>query len=145
MDNRLAPYAALLLRLGLGTLFLAHGLTKLLVFTPAGTASFFGKLGLPPTLAYLVMLGELAGGLALVLGVWTRWVALALTPILIGAIVTVHGANGWMFANQGGGWEFIAFWIVGLVCQALLGNGAHALVLPVGRSTVGRSVAHPAE
>ena len=145
MDNRTAPYAALVLRLGLGALFLAHGLTKLLVFTPAGTAAFFGKLGLPPTLAYLVMLGELAGGLAMVPGVWTRWVAVALTPILIGAIVTVHGANGWMFASPGGGWEFIAFWIVGLVCQALLGDGAFALALPFGHAATGRSAVRPAE
>jgi putative oxidoreductase len=145
MDNRFVPYAALLLRLGLGALFLAHGLTKLLVFTPAGTAAFFGSLGLPPALGYLVMLGEICGGLALVLGLWTRWVALALTPILIGAIVTVHGANGWMFANQGGGWEFIALWIVGLVCQALLGDGAFALALPFGRPVAGRSAVHAAE
>ena len=44
-DTRLAPYAATLLRISLGTLALAHGLLKLLVFTPAGTVGFFASLG----------------------------------------------------------------------------------------------------
>ncbi|ACL59988.1 DoxX family protein [Methylobacterium nodulans] len=126
-DARTAPYAALLLRLTLGGLFLAHAGLKLLVFTPAGTAAFFGKLGLPPALAYAVIAAEALGGLALILGLYARWVALALVPILIGAIVTVHGANGFFAQNPGGGWEFAGFWAVALLVQALLGNGAHAL------------------
>ena len=127
IDNRTAPYAALLLRVSLGVLFLAHGLLKLVVFTPAGTAAFFGTLGLPPALAYLVMLAEIGGGLMLILGIYTRWVALAFVPILIGAIVTVHGDKGLLFSNPGGGWEFPAFWAIVLVVQALLGDGAHIL------------------
>lgn len=126
-DARTAPYAALLLRVGLGALFLVHAGVKLLVFTPAGTAGFFGSLGLPPALAYLVIAAETLGGLALVLGVWTRAVALALVPILIGAIVTVHGANGFGFSNPKGGWEYPAFWALALVVLALIGDGAFAL------------------
>ncbi|MFE1598526.1 DoxX family protein [Methylobacterium sp. ID0610] len=126
-DARTAPYAALLLRISLGGLFLAHAGLKLFVFTPAGTAAFFGKLGLPPALAYAVMAAEALGGLALILGVYARWVALALVPILVGAIVAVHGANGFFAQNPGGGWEFVGFWTVALLVQALLGSGAHAL------------------
>jgi putative oxidoreductase len=134
IDTRTAPYAALALRVGLGVLFLAHAALKILVFTPAGTAQFFGALGLPPALAYLIMLGEAGGGVALLLGVYTRVVSLALTPILIGAIVTVHATNGWLFSNAGGGWEFPAFWALALVVQALLGDGAFALKAPsIGR------------
>ncbi|HZB62882.1 MAG TPA: LysR family transcriptional regulator, partial [Microvirga sp.] len=48
-------------------------------------------------------------------------------PILVGAIVTVHGSAGFFFSNPKGGWEFLAFWILALLTQALLGNGAHAL------------------
>jgi putative oxidoreductase len=129
-DNRTVPYAALVLRLSLGVLFLAHAALKVFVFTPAGTAQYFASLGLPPALAYLTMLGEAAGGVALVLGVQTRLISLALTPILIGAIVTAHAANGWLFSNAGGGWEFPAFWAATLVVQALLGDGAFALKLP---------------
>ncbi|WP_018259777.1 DoxX family protein [Methylobacterium sp. WSM2598] len=125
--TRTSPYAALLLRVSLGGLFLAHAGVKLLVFTPAGTAAFFGKLGLPAALAYAGIAAEVLGGLALILGLYARWVALALLPILLGAIVTVHAANGFLAQNPGGGWEFVAFWAVALVVQALLGNGRYAV------------------
>lgn len=138
IDTRTAPYAALILRVTLGALFLAHAGLKFFVFTPAGTAQFFGSLGLPPALAYLVILAETAGGIALIVGFHARWVALALVPILLGAIVTVHGAAGFFFSNPKGGWEFLAFWIVALLAQALLGNGAYAL--GVGSAKVSSSL-----
>ena len=119
-----------LLRVALGALFLAHAGLKLLVFTPAGTAGYFASLGLPPALAYLTMLAEIAGGLALIAGLWTRVAALALVPVLLGSIVMVHGANGFWFSATGGGWEFPAFWAVALVVQSLLGAGALAFHLP---------------
>jgi len=127
IDSRTAPYAALLLRLTLGLLFLAHASLKLLVFTPAGTAKFFGSVGLPSELAYVIIAAEVLGGIALILGLWTRLVAIASTPILLGAIFTVHGAAGFFFNNPNGGWEYPAFWTVALVVQALLGDGAYAL------------------
>ena len=127
IDTCTAPYAALVLRLTLGVLFLAHFGLKLFVFTPAGTAHFFGSLGLPPALAYVVMAWELLGGLALILGVWPRIVALALIPDLLGAIFTVHGPVGFFFNNPNGGWEYPAFWIVGLITLALIGDGPFEL------------------
>ncbi len=127
---RTAPYAAFLLRVSLGILFLAHGAMKLFVFTPAGTVEFFASLGLPPALAYLTMLAELGGGALLLAGVVTRWAALALVPLMLGTINFDHGASGWVFSNPGGGWEFPAFWTVTLIVQALLGDGAFALRVP---------------
>ncbi len=127
IDTKTAPYAALLLRLSLGALFLAHAGLKILVFTPAGTAKFFGSVGLPPELAYVVMTAEVLAAIALILGIWTRVVALLATPILLGAIYTVHGAAGFFFTNPHGGWEYPAFWTIALVVQALLGDGAYAL------------------
>lgn len=127
IDTRTAPYAALLLRLSLGGLFLAHAALKIFVFTPAGTAAFFGKVGLPPALAYVIIAAEVAGAVALVLGLWTRLAAVLLIPILLGAIFTVHGSAGFFFDNANGGWEYPAFWIVALLVQALLGDGAYAL------------------
>jgi len=111
----------------LGILFLAHAGLKFFVFTPEGTAQFFTSLGLPGPLAYLVILVETLGGFALIAGVYSRLVALALVPVLLGAIVTVHGPAGFFFTNPNGGWEFLALWIVGLVSVALLGDGAYAL------------------
>lgn len=127
IDSRTAPYAALVLRVTLGALFLAHAGLKLFVFTPAGTAKFFGSLGFPPELAYLVISVEVLSGIALILGVWTRYAALAGIPILLGAIFTVHGAAGFFFTNPKGGWEFPALWAIALVAQTLLGDGAFAL------------------
>jgi putative oxidoreductase len=129
IDSRTAPYAALLLRVSLGALFLAHAGLKFFVFTPAGTAKFFGSVGLPPELAYLTIAVEVLGGLALILGVWTRVAAIAVLPILLGAIFTVHGSAGFFFTNPHGGWEFPAFWTVALLVQALLGDGAYTLRL----------------
>jgi putative oxidoreductase len=65
------------------------------------------------------------------LGVWTRVVALLATPILLGAIFTVHGPAGFFFTNPHGGWEYPGFWTVALVVQALLGDGAYALGSPI--------------
>jgi putative oxidoreductase len=70
---------------------------------------------------------ELLGGIALILGIWTRWVSFALIPILLGSIYTPHGAARFFFSKEGGGWEFPASWAIALAVQALLGNGALAL------------------
>lgn len=127
IDQRTAPYAALVLRLSLGSMYLAHAFLKILVFTLAGTVGFFESLGLPGFFAYLIILIELVGGTLLILGVVARWVALALIPELIGTIVLVHGANGWLFSNEGGGWEYPLFLIMASLALGLLGDGAFAL------------------
>lgn len=122
-----ADLAALVLRVTMGVFFLAHAWLKIAVFTPAGTAQFFQSIGFPGFLAYVVIGAELIGGIALILGLYTRWVALALVPILLGSIYAPHGAAGFFFSNQGGGWEFPFFWAVALVVQSLIGNGLYAL------------------
>lgn len=122
-----APYAALLLRLALGIMFLAHGLTKLFVFTPAGTVKFFASVGFPGFLAYPVIAFEIIGGIMLILGIVPRWVAgLAAAELLVAS--TVHWGNGWAFAApNGGGWEYPVFLAVAAAALALLGDGAYAL------------------
>lgn len=121
-----ADLAAALLRVTMGAMFIAHAWMKIALFTPAGTVAFFESLGFPGFLAYVVIAAELLGGIALILGLWSRWVSLALLPIMLGAIYPHWGA-GFFFSNEGGGWEFPAFWSVALIVQALLGNGALAL------------------
>jgi putative oxidoreductase len=130
-------YGILLLRVSLGLMFIAHSLVlKWLTFTLAGTAQYFESLGLPAALAYATFWAELAGGVLLVLGVQSRWVALALLPVLLGAL-WVHAGNGWVFSGAGGGWEYPLYLIVLSVAQALLGDGAHALS-PSRRLSFGR-------
>jgi len=127
IDSRTAPYAAALLRVSLGVMFIAHSLVlKYLTFTLPGTAQFFQSLGLPAGLAYATFWAELVGGGLLVAGVGTRWVAIALVPILAGA-TWVHAGNGWVFNAQNGGWEYPAFLITASLVQALLGDGRYAL------------------
>lgn len=128
IDTRTAPYGVFILRLALGILFVAHASLKIFVFTLPGTAQFFGSLGLPPALGYIAPFWELAGAVALILGVWPRLAAILTIPILLGAIVSVHGPAGFFFTSPNGGWEFPALWIVGLITVALVGDGAFALV-----------------
>lgn len=125
IDLRTASYGAFTPRVALGAATLAHGLTKLIVFTPAGTAGFFESIGYPGALGIVVMGAEIVLGLALLLGVHTRVAAGLMVPILLGATAT-HFSNGWQFANEGGGWEFPAFWTAALVAQALIGGQSRA-------------------
>lgn len=127
--NTNVDYAALILRLALGTMFIAHGLLKVLVFTLPGTVGFFEQVGFPGWTAYAVTVAELAGGVLLIGGVAVRTVALALIPVLIGALI-VHFDAGWVFSNPNGGWEYPAFLIAVSIVLALLGPGRFALRLP---------------
>jgi len=129
INQRTAPYAALVLRVTLGVMFIAHSLIlKHFMYTLPGTAQFFQSLGLPGALAYVTFWAELLGGIALVAGFATRWVALALIPILLGA-TWVHIGNGWVFSAANGGWEYPVFLIAASLVQSLLGDGKYALTL----------------
>jgi len=127
IDNRTAPYAALVLRVSLGLMYIAHSLVlKHFTYTLPGTAQFFESIGLPAALAYLTFWAELVGGIALVAGIGTRFAALGLLPVLIGA-TWVHAGNGWVFSAANGGWEYPVFLIAASLVLALLGDGRFAL------------------
>lgn len=126
VQQHTAPYAALVLRLALGVMFLAHALLKVVVFTVPGTVQFFQSLGLPGALAYVTIAVELGAGALLIAGLGTRWVALATIPVLLGA-AWAHLPNGWVFSAQGGGWEYPVFLAIAAFVQFLLGDGAYAL------------------
>ena len=114
--------AALILRITIGIMFLAHGLTKLLVFTPAGTAQFFASLGLPEFLAYLTIVFEIGGGICLVIGILVQIISW-LTFLQMIVISFIHSSNGWSFGNAGGGWEYPAFMSLTALSLALIGSG----------------------
>ena len=122
-----APYGVALLRVSLGILFLAHVALKIFVFTVPGFVGYFASLGLPAIMAYATIALELLGGIALILGIYAPWVAIPLALEMLGTIIMVHGHNGWLFTNPGGGWEYPAFWTISLIAVALLGDGAYAL------------------
>lgn len=126
IDSKFAPYGAFALRAALGVMFIAHAYLKLAVFGVAGFEGFLAQQGLPVILAWPIILGELLGGLAILAGVYSRAVTLALLPVLVGALA-VHLPNGWLFTAPNGGWEYPAFLIAAAVAHLLIGEGAYAL------------------
>ena len=113
-----------LLRIHFGIILLAHGWLKVYVFSIAGTIGYFSSIGLPPIIAYLVIFGELVGGLALILGIQTRLAAALAVPIVFGAAV-MNGGNGWLHSASGGGWEYAASLTVIAVSLAIMGSGQY--------------------
>jgi putative oxidoreductase len=91
-----------LLRVALGVVMLPHGLQKTVGwFGGYGFSATLSGLGIPVALAFLVILAESAGAIALITGFATRIAALGVASVMVGAVVTVHGANGF-FMNWGG-------------------------------------------
>lgn len=120
-----------LLRVVVGTIFVAHGAQKLFQFTPAGLAGFFESVGIPLAAAnaYLVIGVELIGGLAMIAGLGTRVVALLFAGVMTVAFATVHFPHGFFLPE---GYEFVLALFAASVTLALQGPGALALdnVLP---------------
>ena len=111
-----------LLRIHFGVILLAHGWLKVSIFTVDGTVNYFASIGLPAVIAYLVIFGELAGGLAIILGIQTRLASLFTVPIVLGAAI-VNSGNGWLHSANGGGWEYAASLTVIAVAITLMGSG----------------------
>ena len=127
MSNALQNPLSLVGRILLAVLFLPAGFGKLTGF--AGTVGYIASVGLPlPQVgAVLAIVVEILGGIALIIGFQTSLVSLALVPVLLGAAVLAHGPNGFWFNNEGGGWEYPAFWALALLVQSLLGGGKFAV------------------
>lgn len=118
----LAPF---LLRVVVGIIFIMHGYQKL-TGGVEGVTAFLGGLGfpLPALFAVLLIAAELGGGILLVLGVFTHWVAKILAVVALVALVTVHLQNGFFLP---GGYEFILLILVAAVSLVLTGPGRYAL------------------
>ena len=128
--NKLEAYAPTLLRVSLGLIFLAHSAyLKVMVFTIPGTVGFFESLGLPGVAAYATIAAEVVGGVLLILGVAVRPTAAVLTVVALGA-TWAHLGAGWLFTNEGGGFEYPLFLAVTSAVQFLLGPGALRVRVP---------------
>jgi putative oxidoreductase len=105
-----------------GIVFLLHGGQKLFVWGFGGVAAFRGEIGIPaPMLAAVVVtLVEFLGGLALLLGLFTRWVAIPLAVDMVVAILTVHLPNGFFLPK---GFEYPLTLLAANVSLVLLGSG----------------------
>jgi len=114
-------------RIALGIILFAQGyILKVETFTTGGTVGFFESIGLPAIAAYLVIAGEILGGIALILGAFTRLAAWLSLPILLGA-TWMHLGNNWVFSAEGGGWEFPILLVAFAVAVGLEGAGKYAI------------------
>ena len=127
MNTNFNPYGALVMRVSLGVVLIAHSLyLKMMVFSLAGTASYFDSIGLPSWFAYAVFIVEVVTGVLLIIGYKTRLAAAIVVPVLLGA-TWAHSGNGWLFTAENGGWEYPLFLSLIAVSVALTGPGAIAL------------------
>ncbi len=126
--ERFEPYAWPLVRVTAGLMLVPHGWGKL--FTEGaveGLAGGLTKLGLEPAypLALYIALLELAGGLMLALGLFTRLIAALVIGFMAVSAFHVHWGNGFIWINKG--FEYPLFW--GLVCIAIAIRGGGAMSL----------------
>ena len=131
--QRFSPaWGVFVLRVVTGLIFFVHGWQKLFEFGLAGTTGFFGSVNIPlPEVAAVIVIGlELMGGLALILGVFTRWVAIPLAFSMLVALFTVHLANGFFVANNG--YELVLALFGAATSLVFLGSGALAVDNVVG-------------
>ncbi|WPP40294.1 DoxX family protein [Paenibacillus hunanensis] len=103
-----------IMRVVLGILFLAHGISKFQMGMD-GVAGWFQSVGIPGFLAYVVSPIELVGGILLIIGLFTRYVSILLIIVLLGAIFTVKLSAGLMGNGQMAGYELdLSFMLVAL-------------------------------
>ncbi|GAA3429587.1 DoxX family protein [Streptosporangium sandarakinum] len=126
MLDRIRPFALLLGRIGIGVIFLVHGWQKFTTMGISGTTAFFEQIGIPlPGLAApAVAVLEVVGGIAFIVGAALPVFGVLLALDMIGAIVFVHGANG--FAVDKGGYEFVLALAAAALVIGFSGGGALA-------------------
>jgi len=133
--------AGFILRGTLGLVIFSHGAQKLLGwfggFGLNGTMGFFTQqMGFPWIIAFLIIIGESFGSLALLAGFLTRFTAASLAVIMLGAITMVHLPHGffmnWFGQQHGEGYEYHLL-VIGIAAALLITGG--------GRWSVDRVVA----
>ena len=115
-----AEYGSFILRLAVGLIMLVQGISKVSNLEPV--VGWFSSLGVPPIITYIVSFGELIGGVALILGLYTRLAALLLIPIMLGAVYFIMTG-----AIQGGIWYYPALVVAVCIVLYLQGSGVAAL------------------
>jgi len=125
----LEPYGALVLRVVLGAIYIAHAYLALVVMGPAKAVEFQRAMHIPlPEIGvwYLIVAHGL-GGILLILGLLVRWAALANIPIVAGALWFVHLQQGLFILGSKIGYEYVLVLLGATIAQALLGAGAFTL------------------
>ena len=126
-SNRLAHYAPFVLRLALGSLFIAHLYWKFEVL-PGGLSRWwagFASSGYPWFVPWYVFSAEIAGALLLIPGIYAGWVSLYALPMMLGAAQFWAVRKGFYFTGSGA--ELPLIWSLLLVLQVMLGDGPYRL------------------
>jgi len=123
----------LVLRAVLAILILFHGVSKII----GGVGYITGlvtQVGLPPTLGYLVYVGEVIAPLLMLFGVWTRLAALVVAINMIVAVTLVHVPQLFTL-GKAGGWalELQGMYLAAAIAIALLGAGRYSIGGKAGR------------
>jgi putative oxidoreductase len=133
-------FGATLLRIGLGATFVLHGYYGYFNLNPTTVGQIVSVGGVPlgDALAWYTIVAQIAGGLMLIVGLWTRWAALANVPVLLAAVFLFHSTDGFFMtavvdAARGParvtGLEYPLVVLIATVSQALLGGGAWAMTV----------------
>jgi len=140
---RLAPWELTILRSIIGVIMLMHGYQMLVIHGLAATTDGFANLGIPfPDIAAIAAVSiEIVGGATLIVGLTSRFSALALAATMLVALLTVRNGNGFFAAN--GGYEYVPFLIAGCLALVLTGPGAAALDAAIKASPPTRREALP--
>ncbi len=130
--TQIQAYGITLLRVVLGLVFLMHGGQKLFVYGLEGVTGSFAQMGIPAAtlVALFTTAVEFGGGLALLLGLFTRAAAALTAVVMLGALFTVHLAAGFFLPN---GYEFVLTLLAGSGALVLLGSGPLAADNLLGR------------
>jgi len=125
-STRFEGWGITFLRVVVGIIFLVHGGQKLFIFGLRNVATFMHQLGIPfPLLsAVVVTIVEFVGGLALVLGLFTRWTAFLNAIDMLVAVLAVHLRGGFFLPK---GFEYALTLLAASVALALVGPGAAAV------------------
>ena len=124
-------FSTLLLRVTLGAVFFPHGAQKVLGWFGGygftGTMGFFtGMLHVPALFAFLAIMAEFAGAIALVLGLFTRVAAFGIAANMVVAIAMVHASNGffmnWSGKQAGEGFEYHLL-VIGIAIALIIRGG----------------------
>ena len=122
----LEPYGALVLRVVLGVVYIAHAYLALVIMGPAKVVEYQRAVHIPlPEIgAWYLIVAHGLGGIMLILGLLVRWAALANIPVMAGALWFVHLQQGFFISGSKFGYEYVLVMLGATIAQALLGAGA---------------------
>jgi putative oxidoreductase len=135
LQDALAPYAEVMVRVAVGLFLMPHGAQKLFGlfggYGLAGTGQFFEtKLGLPASMALVIGLVEFFGGLALAAGFATRVAAGLIAGMMVVAVLKVHLPNGYFWTD--GGFEYPLLWGLLALSYVIRGGGRKSVDALIG-------------